>query len=251
MKEKIILITMLVSILLVIFLASAGLKIGNFQILSFSQLKEKNQEVSDQIDKVSELTSVDYPAAVKQLEDTTESLQIQKEKYEQLAGFAEEEDGVYVKEQFDISYLWTKIGKYATRNKIGLVMNVRKSSGTGYYNLEFAITGEYVDISQFVATLENDSELTFRIYNFVIDTYSADGVTLKANFTVKDVNLNEKTLNNSSAQTISTTELDDRNNNTTTNNTTTGNNTVADDSMENFVGEEKTENGTTFNDLNR
>ena len=45
MREKIIMIILLISIILVAVLAIFGLKIGNLQILSISQLIDKNKEV--------------------------------------------------------------------------------------------------------------------------------------------------------------------------------------------------------------
>ena len=239
MKEKIILIVLLVSIILIILLANVGFKLGNFEILSVSGLKKKNTEVNDQINTVSQITSTEYPAAVKQLEDTTDSLKVQKEKYEQLAGFSEGEDEAYVTEKYDIAYLWTEIGKMASKQKIGLVMDVAKSSGTNYYDLNFSVTGEYVHISQFISALENDSDFAFRIYNFKMQSGSAS-------FTVKDVNIDDSTLitDGSDIQVRGTEEETDQS--TNANNTTT-----SDDNLEDFKGEEKTQNGTTFEDLNQ
>ena len=166
MKQKIILILLLVSLVLIVFLASTGLTIGKFQILSIAQLMEKNASINEEIDKVSQITSVEYPSEIKTLESTMDSLTVEKEKYEQLSGFSEEEEKTYTTEKFDLDYLWATIGKFATKKKIDLSMEIKKASGTGYYDLDFVISGEYTDIIDFVKKLENDSELNFRIYNF-------------------------------------------------------------------------------------
>lgn len=201
MREKIIIISLIVSILLVVILAVFGLKIGNLQILSISQLIEKNRAVNEQIDKVSELTTIKYPEDIKKLDTTAESLRVQKEKYEQLSDFSNEDKSVYETEKYDISYLWTKLGKYATKNKVDLVMDIKKGVGTGIYNLNFTIQGEYVDISQFITTIENDSELLFRIYDFKLAPGGSD-IRLRATFSVKDINIEEDSLNSGSDSVI-------------------------------------------------
>lgn len=188
MKSKIVMIIMVLSIILVACLAIFGLKIGNFKILSVSQMIDLNNEINSKIDKATKLASEDYPATVSKLETTTDTLKVQKEKYEQIAGFADEDDkSAYETEKYDIGYLWTTLGKLATKCKIGLTMDVKKSSGTEMYDLNFAVTGEYTDISTFITKLENSSNLSFRIYDFQM-------VSGKATFTVKDVRIDESTL---------------------------------------------------------
>lgn len=193
MREKIIMLTLLISIILVILLAVFGLKIGNLEILSISQMINKNKDVNNEIDIVSQITSEEYPEAIKQLEETGEALKVQKEKYEQLSGFASEEDQIYETEKYDIGYLWTVLGKYATKNNVSLVMDIKKATGTDLYDLYFTIQGEYVDISQFITLIENDSELSFRIYNFKLVPGASD-INLKATFTVKDINIDDSSL---------------------------------------------------------
>ena len=67
-----------------------------------------------------------------------------------------------------------------------------------------------------------------------------------ASFTVKDVNIDDSTLitDGSDIQVRGTEEETDQS--TNANNTTT-----SDDNLEDFKGEEKTQNGTTFEDLNQ
>lgn len=206
MKEKIIMIIFLISIILIICLAIFGFKVGKIEIPSISQLIEKNNGINQSLETVTKLTSDDYPKSVSKLKATTDSLKVQKEKYEQLAGLNSEENPIYETEEYDIGYLWTTLGKYATKHKINLAMDVKESSGTNLYNLNFTVQGEYVDISSFITAIENDSNLMFRIYNFKIAP-GASTINLKATFTVKDVNIDDSTLikkTNSLADTIKT-----------------------------------------------
>lgn len=194
MKNKLIFIILIISIVIVICLAIFGLEIGKLEIPSVFKMITKNDNINIAIEEASKLTSVDYPKAVSELENTTDSLKIQKEKYEQIAGFtSDDENGSYETERYDITYLWTILGNYATKNKVNLGIDVKKSTGTNLYDLYFTIQGEYVDISDFITKIENNSNLAFRIYNFSIMP-GASNINLRATFTVKDVNIDDSTL---------------------------------------------------------
>lgn len=188
MRSKIIIITLVISVILVIGLTVFGIKIGNFEIPSISNIIAKNKQINSDIEKLSQLTSVDYTQKITEFEKTVDGLKVQKEKYEQLSGFSdEEENSTYETEKYDISYLWTTIGNYANKNQVKLAMDVKKSSTSNLYDLYFTVKGEYVNISSFITKIENDSKLLFRIYNFKITKENAT-------FTVKDINIDNTTL---------------------------------------------------------
>ena len=105
-----------------------------------------------------------------------------------------------------------------TKNNINLKMDVKKATGTDLYDLDFTIIGEYTSVSTFVSKIENDSDLNFRIYNFKLVKKTENGKELKGTFTVKDVNIDNKTLTADAGTKTNT--------NTTQNNTTTSSNTV-------------------------
>ena len=221
MKNKIVLIVLTVSVLLLFVLAVFGFKIGEFEIPSISKILQKNKTVNTEIDGLSSLTSATYPEKVKILETTISDLNVQKEKYEEISGFSSEEENLNETQQYDITYLWTKLGKLASKQKINLSIDVKKASGASLYDLYFTIDGEYVNISSFIKKIEDESDLSFRIYNFKLVPGSSN-VKLKATFTVKNVNINNETLTKNAGNT-------QNNNNTNTNNTTnsTENNTNA------------------------
>lgn len=194
MKNKVIIIILFISIILIVFLTIFGIKIGNIEIPSVSKLINKNNEVNSKIDKATELTSIDYPREITNLENTVNLLKVEKEKYEQISGLELENNSkMYETEKYDIGYLWTTLGHYANKNKIKIAIDVKKSIGTNLYDLYFTIQGEYVNISSFIIAIENDSDLLFRIYNFKLVPGTSD-VYLKATFVVKDVNIDNATL---------------------------------------------------------
>lgn len=193
--KKVTLIITLVSILLLIFIAVYGIGIGSFQILSISQIIEKNNLLNSKISEASILTSDTYPQSIQKLEESFDNYSIQKQKYTELVGFVDDENNeLYETKQYDIVYIWKIFGNYAATRNLTINMDVKKSTGN-LYDLNFAVSGTYVNISEFIADLENNSDLYFRIYNFKM---TGSSETVSAVFTVKDVNIDPTTITGTS-----------------------------------------------------
>lgn len=192
MRNRIITIIILVSIILLAVMMFRGIKIGNFEILSISQLKEKNDLLDKRIEAASELTSVDYPKKIETLDKSFDEYKLEKEKYEELTGDSIGNiEEMYETKQYDISYLWRVLGKYAENRSLSIGIDVQTSnSANSIYNLNFSVSGQYTNIIQFITDLENDSDLYFRIYNFKMTGSS----TVTATFTVKNISINPDTI---------------------------------------------------------
>ena len=192
MRKRLKTIIFLILIILLIVAITIGIKIGGFQILSVEELKAKDTELQETIAKASTLSSVDYPDNIDTLEATYENYKIQKQKYEEISDFTSaDKKHIYETKQYDIGYLWEIIGKYCTTYNLTISMDVQAGSGQNLYNLNFNVSGQYVNISQFIANLENNSDLYFRIYNFKM---SGSSETVSSSFLVKDVNIDPETL---------------------------------------------------------
>lgn len=192
MKNRITSIIFLLLVILLVVAIWSGIRIGNFQILSVSELKQKDEEVNKRIQTASELTSVDYPESISTLQATYERHILQKQKYEELVGFTDaDKKEIYETKQYDIGYLWKTVGKYATSRNLTISMEVKKGSGENIYDLYFTVSGQYVNISQFITDIENNSDLFFRIYNFKM---SGSSEIVSSSFTVKDINIDPSTL---------------------------------------------------------
>lgn len=209
MRNKVTTLIILVSIALLLIATLRGIE--KLQILSIAQLQEKNNELNDKINDASTLTSIDYPDNIETLEETYDKYEIQKQKYEELAGFTGEDgENVYESKQYDIGYLWRVFGKYATSRNLNIGMDVQKNSSgnDNYYDLNFTVSGQYVNISQFITDIENNSDLYFRIYNFKM---TGSGETVTATFTVKDVNIDPSTITTVTASTTETQAVEENN----------------------------------------
>ena len=86
-------------------------------------------------------------------------------------------------------------------------MDVQKNNSgrENYYDLNFNVSGQYVNISQFITDIENNSDLYFRIYNFKM---SGSGEVVSSTFTVKNVNIDPSTITDVESKTIVDTTAD-------------------------------------------
>ena len=57
------------------------------------------------------------------------------------------------------------------------------------YDLHFTLTGSYVSISEFIAAIENDSSLNFKIEDFRLNPTKESTETLEAQFVVKEISV--------------------------------------------------------------
>lgn len=191
MRNKITLLITLLSIILLLIATIQGINIGNFEVLSISQIKEKDNMLNGKIEEASTLTTLNYPNNVQELTDTFDNYKTQKQKYEELVDITNKKDAnFYETKQYDITYMWRVLGKYAQNRNLKLGMDVQKNSDD-LYDINFSVSGKYVNISQFIRDIEDDSDLFFRIYNF---SMSGSGDSITSTFTVKNININQSTI---------------------------------------------------------
>ena len=204
MRNKIVTIIILVSVALLAFAIFNGISIGNFQILSISQIIGKNNDLNVKIEEATNLASIEFPKSVETLNNSFEQYTIKKEKYEELSGISSKETiDLYETKQYDISYLWRILGNYAKDRYLTLQMEVQKASGVNnLYSFNFKVSGEYVNIIQFITDLENNSDLYFRIYDFKMN---GNGTTITSSFKVENVNVDPSTIKG--GETSNTTNL--------------------------------------------
>lgn len=192
--RKILIIVLIVLLLITGYLMIfQGLNIMGAQILSVFQIKDRSNAIDAELEKVSALTSVDRPKAMTDLTDSAKQFVIAKEEYNDKILYSTQEEIEQASQgvQYEMEYLWTKIGNHATKNGIVLKMTVKQSSSgvANQYDLNFSATGTYVSISEFIAALENDSSLNFKIENTKIQPFEGNTQNLQAQFDVKEISI--------------------------------------------------------------
>ena len=152
-----------------------------------------------------------------------------------------------LKDIYDVDFLWTIIGNYATEEGINLKFDVNRNvssasslnnTSTNYVicDLQFVITGKYINLADFIRDMEDDDRLNFEINDFDMQKSGSD---LQVTLTVREIKINSDNLIESNAlqditndvtQTIDSITSGNTTNtttNTTTTNTTNTTNTTS------------------------
>lgn len=193
MRKILIIVIIVLLLVLGYFMIFEGLNVLDMEVLSVFQIKDKSNQLDSELQKVSTLTSVDKPQAMSELNNSAKQLTIAKEEYNDKILYSSQEEIEQATQgiQYEMEYLWTKIGNHATKNGIVLRFTVSQSASgiANQYDLSFTATGRYVSISEFIAALENDSSLNFKIENAKVQPFEGNTENLQATFEVKEISI--------------------------------------------------------------
>lgn len=211
-----------------------GAEIRNIDIWGVKQIISKDDEINSSNEQLSDLVSTKYPSAVKTLESSAETMQKTKSEYENKALLLSDSEKSMQTEQYEIEFLWTRIGNYAKDNDVDIKIEVTASQISGRYDLNFTVTGDYPDVTQFIYDIENDSKLGFKIEKFkmisdasgVKATFSCTEIKIDIEITTKTTTQSPTSDDNSNTNTTNSTNTTNTTENTNTTNATTNNNIV-------------------------
>lgn len=218
-------VLLMVIIILVIALGYVsvvhGIELGNFQILSISQIKEESQNLKTKIEEVNTLIDISYPKKISELKTAGKRVDEAEKEYYEYTNLSSDQDIINARTEksYAIEFLWARLGTHARNEGINLKFEIVSSStGANTVNdLKFTVDGSYIAITNFIYAIENDSSLGFRIYNFKLLPYQNE--ILQGTFVVKNIAIK----GNTSTQTVTTTNKETNTNTDANTNTTTAN----------------------------
>ena len=221
MRKILLIILLIVLCILSGYTLLEKLQIVNIEILGIREISDKNDELNSAIAEANEVSTITYKDALKRLDTASQNLKKQKEEYDNYIIDVSQNEGLTTQvETYEIEYLWTKIGNYATDEGVVLKMDVAVNNASlGLYNLNFSVTGKYISIIDFIYDLENDSSLSFKIEEFSLKPNSSEE-ELVATFVCKDININIDSSNVINSDSITTESTDNVNGTDSSNNTT-------------------------------
>ena len=229
MRKLLIIILIILLCVLGYFAIFSGISIGNFQILSISQIRDKNNNLEEKISQIETERESTFPSKTSELSRETETMMDAKRNYLDLASVSTEGElrEANQEETYLIEFLWTRIGNHATSEGVKLKLDIVSGDAgeSDVHNLNFTVTGHYIAIINFISAIENDSKLGFRIENFKV---VPGGEDLTATFTARNVRIEEEetTTDINSAQTTNETTNETTDGASTTNTTNTTNTTT-------------------------
>lgn len=204
-----------------------SLSIGQLKLESVGDIKNASASLDQKFNTSKEISAKTYPKSIEDLDKVVRDLKTAKQQYQ--AKTLNNPDvqsnlGVIQVEKYNIEYLWTIIGNYATKNGVTLTLDIKSTSAQDVYNLNFSLEGKYIGITDFIYSLEDDSELKFEIKDFKI---SSDKITTKntaTNVTDNEVASNENGDNQESNNTVNDNSKTNSNSTNTNQQDTTANN---------------------------
>lgn len=185
-----VLISIIVCLLLIGLINVMVRGVSGTNINGFLGLREENQMVDKKNQELSNVISVTYQNTESGLENSANKLTNSKAEYENQVALSNLNQSSYASqlEKYEIDFLWTKLGNYAKEENVVIKIDVTTNKTTSsLYDLNFSVTGGYVNITDFIYDIENDSRLGFKIDNFKMEMSA--GVLL-ATFSCKEISLN-------------------------------------------------------------
>lgn len=201
MRKVLLSILLILTIVLLTLFMKNGLAIKSFRIYSLQGIADKNQELTQTINKANQQTD-SYTDMLSKIKTDTEELSKTKKEYLDLVQVSTDNEikTATQTKSYTIEYLWSRVGNHATKEGVNLKMDVTNSTlnNSEYRNLNFTVTGAYLALTQFIYSIENDANLDFTIDKF-------DMTANKCTFTVSDIKIErEKTTSSPSSSTTST-----------------------------------------------
>lgn len=214
-NKKVIVVSLITALLIIILIFLLLVDIPVFNTLSIKGIMNKRDElILKEAELVKEQTS--YQTLKTNLENLKTTYEKEKTKYEAIS---DETVNIITEsnteENYSLEYMWIKLGNYATKNNLTLVMvepgnsNTTNNSTQGTTDesvvegtstttattssnsgvLQIQVTGSYIDLSDFIFEVENDTELRFKLDNISMELVS--GTTIKTTFDVKNIIINK------------------------------------------------------------
>lgn len=225
----------IILLILSIYIVVYGLELGSLDVNGVPAISEENDILESKIQSASKLKNTDYPQATALLESAYKKLMSEKESYEQILALGVDENGQPLSkiQEYEVEKIWITMGNHAKKQGVELKLDVTQNNSiTNTYDLNFTVTGGYIQITDFLYDIEKDSTLVWKLENFKMQPGTSTE-NLSATFTCKDIKLNitrttsttTSTDETSNGNSTSNTNTTNTNSNTTNTNTTNGNTT--------------------------
>ncbi len=180
--RKLILAGLLMIVMIFSFFAMKSGMTFPTKIYSFSELKARKELTNTQLDTLTTLKSTTYATTQNSLNDSIKKFKSAKELYEAaMSNKTEiEKQRAIAGVSYDLSYLWVKLGKYATDNRCDLTIEVFQNQETAAeenYTLcdfKFNVSGTYLSLIDFIEAISKDQELSFIPENLKMYSEYAD-----------------------------------------------------------------------------
>lgn len=178
MRKLVLIVVLILTGILCFSVIFFGIKIGNFKISSYSEIEAENGLRKTLLVDLNEKNSVEFTSKQSSLDTAVNQYETKKAEYEELVAKGEIADiSTYNSvDLYDLDFLYTVIGNYATEKGVALSLDIFRSSNATskseeytICDLNFTITGDYISITEFISSLEDNDQLSFEIRDFMLE----------------------------------------------------------------------------------
>ena len=126
MKKILISVIFVLLIICLYFTCANGIKIANLKVESLGSIKKMDEQLNNKKLEANEKNLKEYPASLSKLKEAINSLNIEKDKYNEKVKYLGGDVAVNTLqvEKYKIEFLWTKLGNYADKHQIKMQMDV-------------------------------------------------------------------------------------------------------------------------------
>lgn len=231
-----------------------GITFQKMELYGIKQIKQKDEEINQKNEKLTNLVTKDYPAEMALLKTSSQTLKNTKEEYLEKMNLLRDGKHDMQTETYQEEFLWVKFGNYALDRDVEIKIDVTNGQLSGRYNLNFEVAGKYIDVTEYISDIESDSSLGFKIDDFsmtagatvtttVIDEEGnevektiSEGVIGK--FSCKDIKINLSTISSTPNTQITNSTNTESTTNTSNNTSNIEENTNTEDEPEEIPEEE-------------
>lgn len=243
MKKLLILIVIALLTILTLITIVKGIEIGPLEILGIQGMKEKDQNLNEKITEATKLASTDYQKALSELETSSKELETEKQKYLDMTTVSTDSQIQQASQltKYELEKLYIQVDEHAKAEGVNVTMEITSSNSiSNAYNLKFTASGSYIGVTDFIADIEDDTTLGFKIENFSMQAGSQNVV--EAKFECTDIMIN------GISETESTEQSEEQENTTSENTTNSTTNTTSSNSTSNSTNSTNTTNSTSSAD---
>ncbi len=167
--RKIILTGILIFVIVIGFMCTKTGITFPCKVYSYKELKEKRQETNLQLDNLTTLKSKSYSGMQTALARSVKNFKATKTMYDSAmeSKTDKEKERAIAGTSYDLSYLWVKLGNYATENNCDLTIEVFQNQETSedenyvLCDFKFNIVSSYSKSISFIEQISKDNELNF------------------------------------------------------------------------------------------
>ena len=196
MRKVLITILSIVILVIMILFIKCGVTIGGKKIAGIGELAKMNKDLTSKIDEINASKNV-YSKSLSQIKSDIDELSSAKQKYLDLVNTSTDNQikQATQSKKYTIEYLWARVGVHATEKGVNVKMDLSDSSleNEEYKNLNFTCSGNYLALTSFISSVENDSNLNFTIDNFEM-------TNKQCKFTVKDVRIQQDKISDTTTE---------------------------------------------------